>query len=264
MLSKLLKYDLKWTLKNIFIFLGIGIFAGLCGRILELCFDSLFFNILVAILKGTGLSLCLSALVNCIIRPWVRFTINLYKDESYLTNTLPIKREVHYLSKILNAVICILISMIGLVINLFIMYYSKENMEWLKNSINYVSSSLNISFVSFIILTIILLIIEFIFIVMCGYFGIINGQSRNNKKVLYSFVYGFGAYIISSFISLGIFMICSLFSKDLYNIIFEANTVIKFEILKSLLIVSIILYTVYTTIIYLMSNKKYTSGIEIE
>ena len=36
------------------------------------------------------------------MRMWVRFRSNFYGDESYLTHTLPIKREVLYTSKILR------------------------------------------------------------------------------------------------------------------------------------------------------------------
>ena len=93
MLGKLLKYDLKWSLKLICIFLGIGLFLAILGRVLELCPDSMFFAILIGIIKGASLSLTITGVFNAVIRSWVRFILNCYKDESYLTNTIPVKRS---------------------------------------------------------------------------------------------------------------------------------------------------------------------------
>ena len=46
MLGKLLKYDLKWTIKIIYIFLGLGFIFAVSGRVLDLLFDSFFFELL--------------------------------------------------------------------------------------------------------------------------------------------------------------------------------------------------------------------------
>ena len=102
MLKKLVKYDLKWLLKVIVIFLALGIFFATTGRLLDLISDSLVFSIVSAICKGAALSMLISGLFNLVIRSWVRIILNLYKDEAYLTHTLPIKRETHYLSKVLS------------------------------------------------------------------------------------------------------------------------------------------------------------------
>lgn len=40
-----------------------------------------------------------SSLINGLMRSWVRFITNIYKDESYLTHTLTIEKKDIYLSK---------------------------------------------------------------------------------------------------------------------------------------------------------------------
>ena len=106
MLKKLIKYDLKWSFKVVSIFLGLGFAFAVLGKLFSLIENSTVFNIISLICNGTALSLIISGLINCIIRSWVRIITNLYKDESYLTHTLPISRETHYLSKIISFMIC--------------------------------------------------------------------------------------------------------------------------------------------------------------
>ena len=185
MLKKLLKYDLKWTLKNLIIFMGLGTFFSIIGRILDLTTDSLFFDIISGICKGAALSLTISALVNAIIRSWVRMGSNMYKDESYLTHTLPVTRSTHYYSKCIHSVICVVLTVMVILLNVFILYYSKENMEILKSSLNMLASALDISAFGFIILVFFIVIAEALFIIQCGYFGIIMGNRHNTKKGLF-------------------------------------------------------------------------------
>lgn len=266
MLIKLLKYDLKWTIKNIDIFLGLGLFFGIVGRILELSFDSLFFDVVIGICKGAGLSLTISALVNAIIRSWVRLTINLYKDEAYLSNTLPIKRSVHLLSKCLNAIICVLIVMIVLVINLFIMYYSKETLEWLKSSLNILSSTFDTSVIGFFIIMIGVVLLEVLFIIGCGYFGIIFGHIHNYNKGFYSFLYGFISYLACTLFTVILLMIGTVFNEGLHTIIFMENSVstIDFSLIRGIMIFAFVVYAVYVGILYVVCNYRFKKGINID
>ena len=189
MLRKLLKYDLKWTIKLILVFVFIGTGLAIISRLFELGPNSLFFEIVVGILKGASLSLTITGIANALIRPWVRYGMNMYKDEAYLTNTLPVKRSTHYLSKSLNAFICVLISMLGLVLNVLIMYYSKENLELLKVSLSSFSQTLDMSVFGFVSLFVLVLLVEVIFISQCGFFGITYGFSSNQHKIVKSFVF---------------------------------------------------------------------------
>ena len=142
MLKKLLKYDLRWLLKIIVIFHGLGLFFAVTGRLIDLLPESLFFTIISAIFKGTSISMVVSSIINTIIRSWVRFTNNLYKDESYLTHTLPIKKETHFLSKVLSSIIVIAISVVVCIISLVIMYLNKNTIEIIKQGLNILSKNL--------------------------------------------------------------------------------------------------------------------------
>ena len=223
MLKKLLKYDLRWLLKIIVIFHGLGLFFACIGRLIDLLPESLFFTIISGIFKGTAISMVVSSIINTIIRSWVRFTNNLYKDESYLTHTLPIKKETHFLSKVLSSIIVIGISVVVCIISVVIMYLNKNTIELIKQSLNILSQNLNGSIVLLILLVLLVLFLEVVFIVLCGLFGIVYGNSFNQKKLLKSFVFGFMIYMICTITTLIILLIICLPPLFPLNKVFSSN-----------------------------------------
>ena len=100
MLGKLLKYDLKWIYKVVGVFYILAIIFSVAGRLLKNIENSVIFSVISQITIGIAISMMASSLINCIMRLWARFIKNLYKDESYLTHTLPVKKKTIYTSKI--------------------------------------------------------------------------------------------------------------------------------------------------------------------
>lgn len=264
MLGKLLKYDLKWSLKLICIFLGIGLFLAILGRVLELCPDSMFFTILIGIIKGASLSLTITGVFNAVIRSWVRFILNCYKDESYLTNTIPVKRSTILLAKSLNALILITLSIVMLFINLVIMYYSQETLDAIKESLNIFSNAMDISVVGLIISFVVVILLEVLFLTQAGFFGIVFGYSYNKNKLALSLVFGIVSYVICSTFSVVALICMSLFDEGLRGIILGGTGVIDFTLLKVLIAFAMIIYLVYIVVLYFITNKKYTKGINID
>lgn len=264
MLKKLLYYDLKWCIKVVIIYYGLAFVFACIGRLLEITPDTTFWNIVVGICKGIGLSLAITGLVNCIIRMWVRMGINMYKDESYLTHTLPIDIRLHFLSKFLATVIMILSSIIIILICVLIMYANKESIETFKNMFNILSNSVEGSIAIGIILVILTILAEFIFIVMVGFLGIVIGHRSNTKKALKSVLIGIGTYFGCNSIT-GVGMILgALFSTQLYSMLFEQATAMEYTFLCMLLFSAFLIYSVYIVIIYLIINRNLQKGVNID
>lgn len=74
-------------------------------------------------------------LINCFMRNWARFVKNIYKDESYLTHTLPVSKNKIYLSKVLTAIITLLTSFIVIIACLAISALNKDTWIVLKESL---------------------------------------------------------------------------------------------------------------------------------
>ena len=126
MLGKLLKYDLKWIYKVIVIFYILSFVFSIVGRCLNTIENSVIFSVVTKISYGIAISMMINSLVNCLMRLWARFIKNLYKDESYLTHTLPVEKKTIYLSKVLSAIISIFTTTIVILACLFICYYSRK------------------------------------------------------------------------------------------------------------------------------------------
>jgi len=126
MLGKLLKYDLKWIYKVVGVFYVLSFIFSIISRCLNTIENSVFFSIITKISYGIAISMMINSLINCLMRLWSRFIKNLYKDESYLTHTLPVEKKTIYLSKVLSAIISIFTTTIVILACLFICYYSRK------------------------------------------------------------------------------------------------------------------------------------------
>lgn len=264
MLKKLLKYDLKWLMKIITIFLSIGLGLSVIGRLMDFLPDSVFFIVITKICKGAALSLIITGLANCIIRSWVRFIMNLYHDEAYLTHTLPVEKKTIFLSKALSSFIVVLISIVTLFIGLVIMYYNKNTMSILKEYLNALSSTLDISVVMFIVTVLLVIFLEIFFLIMVGYLGILYGYSYNQNKLFSSLVISVGIYMIGSIASIGMMLIAGLFNEGFKNILFGGSGEIQFDLLKVLMLLAIIIYSVYIVILYYLSVRKFNKGVNVD
>ncbi|MBQ2892204.1 MAG: hypothetical protein IJE45_04860, partial [Bacilli bacterium] len=127
MLSKLLKYDLKYMIKNMSILYVLAIFFSITTRILFNIEQSIIINIIGQISVGCMFAMLANILINTIMRSWVRFRDSLYKDEAYLTHTLPVTKNELYNSKFIQTLIFFFVGFIVVLISLFIAYYSKDN-----------------------------------------------------------------------------------------------------------------------------------------
>jgi len=205
----------------------------------------------------------INAVVNAVIRGWVRVTYNLYKDESYLTHTLPIKKSTQFLSKVLSILITMLIAVGVTIIGLIIMYLSKDTIEFLKTSLNIITDSLNTSITSLIITLSVLIFLQLVFITFSGVFGIILGHTFNCKKRIYTVVIGFGTYMCASVIILLITLLLSLFNDNIYSILFGGASV-NIETFLTLSWVMSGAYLVLIGVLYFVTNKIFNKGVNIE
>ena len=134
----------------------------------------------------------------------------------------------------------------------------------LKDSLNLLSSTLDVSIIWFVILIFIVILLQAIFILQCGYFGIIYGNTLNKNKLLSSFIFGFVAYMVNSILSILFLIVGSLFNESLSSVILGGSTVVEFGVLKGILICVCSLYVVYIGVLYYLNNRSLKKGINID
>lgn len=264
MLNKLLKYDLKYMIKNMTVFYVLAIFFAITTRILFNMNQSVIVNIIGQISVGCMFSMIASTLINTMMRSWVRFRDSLYKDEAYLTHTLPVTKNELYNSKFIKTFIFFFISFIVILISLFIAYYSKDNWLVLTDYIKTITTGLNMSTSFFIIMFITLIFLEVFNAIQCGFYGMILGHKKNNGKLGYSVLFGFIIYILSQTLVLTLVFVYGLFDSSVMELFKTATIAIDVQAFKVLAIVASLLYLVIIFIMSILCKKELNKGVNIE
>lgn len=262
MLKKLLKYDLKWCYKPLLVFYILAIFFSIIVRIVESFEQSLIVLIIDKICCGVVIAMIINIAINCFMRNWARFVRNIYKDESYLTHTLPVSKNKIYLSKILTAIITLLTSFIVIIVCLAIATLNKDTWIILKESLEQSAIYFDSSVFSLIFVMIITIFFEFLFMIMSGILGIIIGHRSNNLKIVKSIVIGFVIYVILSSMSLGALFVAGLLNSDIMSLF--NNIEVSSNALKSMMFVGILVYAIYNLGIYFIGNKLLNKGVDVD
>ena len=264
MLSKLFKYDFRWINKIMPVYYIILVLISITTKIIEYLLNkdpSLLLVIVDKVLVGMFIGCSVSIMITCTMRVWHRFVNNLYKDESYLTHTLPVTSNQLFNSKVLAGIVSLLISALVIVVCIAFVYVSKDSIEQIKIMWNSLVDVYNNVFaVLFIIGMILLIALEIIYILMAGILGITIGHRFNNYKILKSIIVGIGSYSLLSVMSL---VIVSIISKIIdYDII--GNGFPTMNYMKVMGIAGLLIYLVYDLAYYLVSKKVLRMGVNVE
>ena len=262
MLKKLLKYDLKNVFKILIIFYTLAILFGSLTRLFFSFENSFVMQILGEIAQGAAISMMCSTLINNLMRMWVRFKSHFYGDESYLTHTLPVKKETHYLSAILSTIISLFISFAVVFLVLMIAYYSKENLLFLKSILLPLAEVYDSTVLGLFALLIFVLFLEFLNILQCGFTGIILGHRRNNGKTGFSVLFGAITFMSSQALVVATLFIIAIFNKDFMNL-FVSNTP-NIQTFKAMIYVAITCYTMICILFSFINIQLFKQGVDVD
>ena len=263
MLGKLLKYDLKWVYKLVVIFYCLAFIFSIIGRAFGEIENSLVFDIVSKIAFGFAISMMVSSLINCLMRLWARFVRNIYKDESYLTHTLPVKKQEIFASKVISGIVCVFTTMIVIIICLFICYYSEANMEVLKGLLELAATTYNTTVLNLLLLVAIVIFLEVVYALLIGYVGIILGHKSNKNKMVRSIIIGFVLYLIFQALTLGLIAIYGLFNPEVMNLI-NTTDIVNITAIKSVMYAGIGIYVIYIIYLYYLGQKYLNKGVNVE
>ncbi len=263
MLNKLLKYDLKYMIRNMGIFYILAIFFAITTRILFQMEQSVMINIISQISVGCMFAMVANIIINAMMRSWVRFRDSIYKDEAYLTHTLPVTKNAIYDSKFFQALIFFVVSFIVVIISLFITYYTKDNWIALKAYIENITTGLNSSTALIILAFLAVVFVEIFNAIQCGFLGIILGYKQNNNKIAFSVLFGFGAYLISQTIVLASVFVIGLFDSSIMGL-FKPDVLLNVDAFKMMVVIAIIIYVIIITLMNLICKKVLNKGVNIE
>lgn len=204
-----------------------------------------------------------STLFNTIIRSWIRFKDSIYKDESYLTHTLPVTKTEIYESRFIQTIIFTIIGFIFILVSLCIAYYSKENWLALKVAMSEFAKGLNVNTLTYVLLIVFVFFLEIMNAIQAGYFGIIVGHRYNNNKIVLSFAFGLAGYAISQTITILFVFIVGLFNSSIMDL-FKNTVLLDNNAIIVLLITSIVSYIIVNIIMNTICCKALKKGVNVE
>ena len=264
MLIKLLKYDLKYMIKNMSVFYILAIFFAITTRLLSLPEQSVMIGILSKISSGCMIAMIANIVINVMMRSWVRFRDSLYKDEAYLIHTLPVTKNDLYNSKFIQTLIFFFIGFVIILLSLFVAYYTQDSWQVIKEYIKTITIGFNMSTAFFITIAIVLIFLELFNAIQCGFLGIILGYKRNNGKIGFSVLFGFIIYLVAQTLVLGLVFVYGLFDTTVMELFKSGTISIDVNAFKVLAIVSSILYLIIIFSMSIIGKKLLNKGVNIE
>ena len=264
MLIKLLKYDLKYMIKNMSVFYILSIFFAITTRLLSLPEQSVMIGIISKISSGCMIAMIANVIINVMMRSWVRFRDSLYKDEAYLTHTLPVTKNDLYNSKFIQTLIFFFIGFVVVLLSLFIAYYTQDTWNVIKDYIKTITTGFNMSTLFFISMAITIIFLELFNAIQCGFLGIILGYKRNSGKIGFAVSFGFIIYLIAQTLVLGLVFVYGLFDSTVMELFKSATISIDANAFKVLAIVSAILYVSIIFSMSIIGKKLLNKGVNIE
>ncbi len=263
MLGKLLKYDVKSMAKSLLPLYGLTIVMGLFNRFTDFLAGKFSF---LKIVNGMVFAFFIILLFGCLIYTFVvsiqRFYNNLIKDEGYLTHTLPVKKSTIVNAKLISSGIYAILSVICIVIALLVRFYTKGCLNPVIDVFKAFMSEAGYDGAIIMIYVILTMVISYYVNLLMVYLAICLGQTKNEKKGMYSVVYGIVVYVVSQTIS-GIIMFPLMFMnndlvKELDKMIPSANAM--YYLFGITLIISIIFPIIY----YVLSVKILDRKLNLE
>ena len=218
MLKKLLKYDLKYMIKNMSVLYILALFFAIMTRIMFSLKQTVIVSIIGQITVGCLFAMVANILINTMMRSWVRFRDSIYKDEAYLTHTLPVTKNDIYNSKFIQTLIFFILGFIIVVLSLFIAYYTPDRWTMVKTFVSAISTSLDFNPTLFIVGMLTLTFFEIFNAIQCGFLGIILGYKRSNGKIGFAVLFGFIAYLIAQSMVLLMVFIVGLFNEGIMDL----------------------------------------------
>lgn len=256
MLGKVLKYDLKALCRYLIplyaVLFGLGIMIRLLGFFDNVSIIAIICGLMIVALVVLS---CLSFVLNGIFS--VKYYLeNLFKDEGYLTHTLPVKKGTLLFSKVLASLVTFSITALVLIISLIVAFYQKGLFVEVVKVLNL--SIYGMSVYEFLLFMIVYGVIGYIATILMVYAAIAIGYSRSSNKLVSSVVWGLIFYFVMEFLYLGllgiIMIINPTFISNLDNSVFMMKDLITF--FSIFMVFTALIGGVYYYISYRFMDKK--------
>lgn len=261
MITKLLKYDIKKITRILVYMYVISIALAIITRLINIRDDIQAVSILGKVFAGCTYSAIANVLVNTFVHIIDVFIKNFYKDESYLTHTLPVSKNKLLASKYLASLIVIFASVAVCFLSLFIVFYSKSFVEGLKMFIKASVAGFNISVGLFISLVVLLLFIQICCIITMSFTAVVKANSYNSNRVIKGIIWFAVFYFASMLLTVLTTVIYFAIGGNLSELF---ATTLSQKAFVSIIVIILIEYAILSVLFYLMCNRLFNKGVNVD
>ena len=261
MIGKLYKHDIKKMTKTLvwFYLLSLGL-AGIT-RLVNIGSHIQFVNIIGKVLQGMTFSAIANILINMVIHVLLAFSRGFYKDESYLTHTLPVTKTQLFTSKFLAGTTVIVCSLLVSFLSLFILFYTKDLFNVIKAYLQMSIVGLEMSGGAFVILLVFALIVELLCMMAMAFTAIIKCNTYNTKRIIKGVVWFVVYYMVAAIINLLSIVIVFALSGNISEI---SATVMSGKAFVSTIVMAFVDYLVFTIAHFFIANKIFNRGVNVD
>ena len=259
MLKKLIKYDLLWINRVMVFYYALTVLLSILTRIASNFTDTPFGGMLYDILRGVTIAAFVNVIINASIRIWERFRQNCYKDESYLTHTLPVTRGQLYDGKSLSALISIILALAVVIGSFFIAFWCDDLYQYFRHLTDFGDMGFVLGGVFATA------ILEVLYVIVVGIFGIVLGHRSNSNRVLCSVLIGMMLFFTLQTVLVAVIFVAGFFDDSIKSL-FSSNpdNSISFASYRTLIILSDISYLLLNVGLYFGGKKIFEKGVNVE
>ena len=256
-----MKYDLKKMLKLLIWLYPFALVLAGITRLLSIWNDIQAIKIVGMVFAGFTYAVVANIIVNTFVHILLRFSNSFYKDESYLTHTLPVKKNTLLLSKYLSSLIVILASVLCSFLSLFIIFYSHEFMQNLKMALDGVVSGFSMSSGLFVFLIILIIFSQICAMMSMAFSAIVKGYSYNHRRGIKGLLW-FLAYYCACLITIIILaVIVTAITGDISTLFSNQMSSGAF---LSVMIVALVSYIGVAILFYFVCRKEFNKGVNVD
>ena len=261
MIAKLMKYDIKNMMRILVYIYAVSIGLSIITRILNIWSDIQVIFWIKEIFAGLTYSAVASVIINAFAHVLRVLVSSLYKDESYLTHTLPVKKSELILSKYLSGLIVVLCSVAIAFLSLAIVLYSPEFMDMLGMMIEMVVVGFNMSVSTFITIFAVLVFVQLCAMMSMVFVAVVKGNMYNSKRILKGLLWFVVCYMVTMWVM--VLVLLAVFAIQ-GNVSMFLSEILSQEAFMSMIVVCLVVYMIASVVFYIIANKLFNKGVNVD
>ena len=261
MILKLMKYDFKRMTAIVKWFYPIAIFLAVVSRLLALIENVQLVTIINGIVQGVFYGVIVNILVNTIIHVIRNVIVYFFKDQSYLTHTLPVSKKELFTSKYLSALLFMLLSVVVIIASLLILYCKTPFGDMIVKTLEVAITNYDMSAGWLVTLFLGVIIFQVLAVTSMGLTAMIMGYYHNRKKPLMSILYFLLFDGILNTLLLVLMVLFAAITGDLTGLF--ANQMPQ-RVFIAIMVLALVINIACSIFFFFFGEKKFLRGVNVD